>query len=379
MNEIKEIGENHKQPDKAKKYNRIKIIFSLIELGILLSLLLILVFSGLSLKIRDFALSFNDNPYIQFFIYILIIGVLELIIFTPLSFYTEFMLEHKYSLSNQTFIEWLWESLKSLVVSLILFLPLIFLLYYFLRNLGDFWWVAVGMMVFIFTVVLSEIAPLIIFPLFYKFKPIEDLEIKAKLTEMCEKVGLKIVGVFSFNISKNTKKANAGFTGLGKSKRIILGDNLLNNFTVDEVRSVFAHELGHYHHSHIWKLILSGAISTFVSLFIASVLYKNSLNFFGFKGIDDIAAIPLLFLFLFLYGLITMPLSNAISRRFERTADRYALETMGGKKEFLSSMLKLKDINLADWEPNPIVEFFFYSHPSIKKRMKMAEGIFPDK
>ncbi|NVM04892.1 MAG: M48 family metalloprotease, partial [Candidatus Helarchaeota archaeon] len=264
MSEIEEIGENYKKPDKAKEYNRKKIIFSLIELGLLLSFLLILVFSGLSLKIRDFVVSFNDNPYIQFFIFILIIGIIELIIFTPLNFYIEFILEHKYSLSNQTLVAWVRESLKSLGVSVVLFLPLIFLLYYFLRNFGDLWWIAVGIMIFIFTVVLSEIAPLVIFPLFYKFRPIEDLEIKTRLTELCEKVGLKIEGIFSFNISKNTKKANAGFTGLGKSKRIILGDNLLNNFTVDEVRSVFAHEVGHYRYSHIWKLILTGAISTFI-------------------------------------------------------------------------------------------------------------------
>jgi STE24 endopeptidase len=261
---------------------------------------------------------------------------------------------------------------------MVLFLPLLFLLYSFLRNFKDFWWIAVGILLFLFTVLLSEIAPLVIFPLFYKFEPIEEGELKKKLMEMCEKVGLKISGVFSFNISKNTKKANAGFTGLGKSKRIILGDNLINNFTIDELRAVFAHEVGHYHFSHIWKLIVVGAISTFISLFIASFLYKKSLPFFGFNGIDDIAAIPLLFLFLFLYGLMTMPLSNAISRKFERSADKYALETMQGKKDFVSSMLKLKDINLADWDPNPVVEFFFYSHPSIKKRITMADEIYLD-
>jgi len=378
MNNEKNIDVNDDKTKRAKEYNRKKIIFSLVELGLLLCFLLMLIFSGLSLIIRDAAVSLHSNPYIQFLIYIIVLSLMELVIFTPLHFYTEYVLEHKYSLSNQKFIGWLWESFKSLAVSMVLFLPLLFLLYSFLRNFRDFWWVAVGILLFLFTVLLSEIAPLVIFPLFYKFEPIEEGELKKKLMEMCEKVGLKISGVFSFNISKNTKKANAGFTGLGKSKRIILGDNLIDNFTIDELRAVFAHEVGHYHFSHIWKLIVVGAISTFISLFIASFLYKKSLPFFGFNGIDDIAAIPLLFLFLFLYGLMTMPLSNAISRKFERSADKYALETMQGKKDFVSSMLKLKDINLADWDPNPVVEFFFYSHPSIKKRITMADEIYLD-
>ncbi len=372
------MNNNTDKAVRAKKYNRIKVIFSFVELGLMLSFILFLIFSGLSIAIRDFSVSLHPNLYVQFLIFVLSVGLMELALFLPFTFYVEYILEHKYDLSNQTIGRWIWVSFKSLLVSAVLLLPLVLMLYYFLRNLGDFWWLAVGTILFLFTVVLSNIAPLVIFPLFYKFKPIEDGELKNSLTEMSENDGLTISGVFSFDMSRNTKKANAAFTGLGKTKRILLGDNLLENFEIDEIKSVFAHELGHYTFSHVWKLIVISGISTYVSLFIAGALYKFTLPKLGYAGVDDIAALPLLLLFLMLYGLITMPLSNGISRKYEREADRYALKMMNGKKYFISSMNKLKEMNLADWDPNPFVEFFLYSHPSIKKRIKMADKLYSE-
>jgi len=147
----------------------------------------------------------------------------------------------------------------------------------------------------------------------------------------------------------------------------------MEKFTNDEIETVFAHELGHYKHGHIWKGVIIGTIGIFLGLFITTQLYHSSLSIFGFQRIDDIAALPLLTLWLALFGLVTSPLTNIISRKYEYQADRYAVETTKNFTAFVSSMKKLADMNLADVAPNPIVEFLFYSHPSIEKRIKMSE------
>jgi STE24 endopeptidase len=175
-------------------------------------------------------------------------------------------------------------------------------------------------------------------------------------------------------LSKTTKKANAAFTGMGKTKRIILGDTLLENFTVDEIEAVFAHEVGHYVHKHIYIGIIVSTISSFLSFYLADFFYVKVLPLFSFSNISDPAALPLLFLILSLITLIITPFSNALSRKHERQADLYALQNINNPESFKTSMIKLSDLNLSNQEPHPLVEFFFYSHPSIKKRVAFAEN-----
>ncbi|HXF99175.1 MAG TPA: M48 family metalloprotease, partial [Bacteroidota bacterium] len=163
-------------------------------------------------------------------------------------------------------------------------------------------------------------------------------------------------------------------TGIGKAKRIIIGDTLLKNFTEDEIETVFAHELGHYKHKHILIGIAVGVISTYAGLFITAHLYAVSLSWFGFSSITELAALPLLGLWLSIFGLVTSPLGNMLSRKHERDADRYAVRTTGKKAAFVSALRKLAETNLADPQPHPIVEFLFYSHPAIARRIAMVES-----
>ncbi len=186
--------------------------------------------------------------------------------------------------------------------------------------------------------------------------------------------GISITGIYSFNLSKDTKKANAGFTGIGRSKRIILSDTLIEHFTPDEIAVIFAHEMGHYKKRHIVKSIVLGTVSIFLSFFLCGELYRLTLAHLGYINVYDIAAIPILFFYLTLFSLVTMPLSNALSRRYEREADRYALDATRDRDSFISSMEKLAELNLADRDPNQVTEFMFYSHPSIKKRIALARS-----
>jgi STE24 endopeptidase len=358
----------------AKKYSRTNRILSVVETILVFVILLVLLLTGLSKEIETISYKITHNNYLALLIFLAIIGLAESIINFPIDFYSGYILEHKYSLSNQTIFIYFTEKIKSFAVSLVIGIPAILIFYYVLKNFGTNWWFIVGFAMFFFSVIMGRIAPVLIFPLFYKFKPIEDISIKNKILDLCKKTGVQIKGVFVFDMSKNTKKANAAFTGLGKSKRIILGDTLMEKFNEDEIESVFAHEVGHYKRKHIFKLMFLSTIITFAGLYITSVLYSVSLNSFGFNYIYEISALPLLTLFLSLYGLITTPISNILSKKYEREADKYALDATGNNEAFISAMEKLAEQNLADKEPNKIIEFLFHSHPSLQKRIEYARN-----
>ena len=178
-----------------------------------------------------------------------------------------------------------------------------------------------------------------------------------------------IDGIFRFNLSKNTKKANAAFTGLGKTRRILLADTLLDTFPTEEIETVLAHELGHYRFGHMWKGILVGFILSLGGLFFANLGYRSMMGSFGGVRGDELAALPLLALFLMAFGLITAPLQNGLSRRFERQADAFTVKRTGNPDVFISTLKRLGKLNKADETPHPWVEFYFYSHPALSRRI----------
>ena len=362
-------------PDKAKAYNRIKFTTGIASAVLSFVLLLWLVMNGTTKTLENAAHGWTSNTYLALLLFAFALGVVQSVVTLPLGFYSGYYVEHRFNLSNQTIWRWAWEHLKSLLVSLPIIIGVLTFLYYSLTAFGSLWWLPVSIGLTFFSVILARIAPVIILPLFYKLKPLENESLKERILSLCTSAGVKIDGIFSFNLSKNTKKANAAFTGIGKAKRIIMGDTLLNEFDEDEIETVFAHELGHYTHHHIRTGIITSIVSTFLGLFIASLLYSWSLRRFGFSSITEFAGLPLLALWLSLFGLVTSPLGNILSRRHERQADEYAVRRTGKKEQFASALRKLASMNLADPEPHPAVEFLFYSHPSIGKRIRMVETL----
>lgn len=357
---------------KEKEYNKIKVRLSLADIFIDLALLVILAFSGISVLIANIA-SFTGNEYMNFVMFIFIVGIIFSAIGFPLALYGSYFLEHRFGLSNQTLAKWFLERAKSSFIGALIGIPVAITFYFLLKSAGQFWWFYFSLFVFFVSVFLAKIAPVVIFPIFYKFKELDNLDLKTRLKSILENVNIDIKGIYSFNMSKDTKKANAGFTGLGKSKRIVLSDTLLENFNEDEIAVVFAHEAGHYRHRHIVKNILMSTIIIFATFFICGSLYGLTIENMGFEKIYELAALPVLILYLSIFGLVMMPLTNFISRKYEFEADSYALEVTGDMESFVSTMEKLADQNLADKEPHPLVEFIFYSHPSIKRRIAAAE------
>ena len=359
----------------AKKYNNIKLFFSIAKSIITFILIFLFIALGYSEILVNYIEQSINHQYLILLVFVFITGFAMSVLFFPVNFYTDFILEHKYNLSNQKFLAWVWENTKATLVGGVIGIPLLLIFYYVLESYGSLWWLPFSILLFVVSVILSKIVPIIILPLFYKITPIEDEDLKSRIMKLSKNVNMKVENIFQFNMSKNTKKANAAFTGLGKTKKILLGDTLTSDFTNDEIETVIAHELGHYKHKHIVVNIIVGTITSFVTLYLISVFYENSLTWFGFSKITEIAALPILSLWGMIIGLIQTPLTNILSRRHEYQADEYAIKSTNKKEVFINTLNKLTDQNLSDKEPHPFVEWFFYSHPSIKNRIAYINNL----
>lgn len=367
--------EQNKNPEiSAKRYSELKQKLSFGNSLLSFLIILFIFISGLSRELEKVSVNLSDNIYIAFLIFVASIAVLDGILTFPLSFYSGYILEHKYNLSNQTLFSYFKEDLKGLAVGMVLGVPVLLVFYYILRNYPHGWWYITGIFLFFFSVLLARVAPVIIFPLFYKFKPVENQSLNNKIISLCKKTGVTVGGIFTFDMSKDTKKANAAFTGMGKSKRIILGDTLLQNFSEDEIESIFAHELGHYKMKHILKLMFASTVFSFAGLYLISFIYSNTLILLHVDKLYTLSALPLLLLYLSAFYFLVSPLSNFISRKFEWQADKYALETCSDNNNFASALEKLSLQNLSDKNPKKWIEILFHSHPSLGKRIEYARN-----
>ena len=361
---------------QAKQYARIRRHLWLVDMVFSAVYALLWLFLGWAISLRTWLGSFTGNPWLLVAFFIAIFGGIYALINLPLSYYSGFVLPHRFDQSNQTFKDWVIDQLKGLAVGLPLSLLLLELLYLALRLTGDLWWLWAAGGMLLFTVLLSNLAPILIMPLFNKYVPLgeEHRELADRLLELARRANTKVRGVFKFDMSKRTKAANAALTGIGNTRRIVLGDTLINEFSTDEIETVLAHELGHHVHRDIPFLIAFGTLSTTLSLYLASLALDWAVGNFGFSGPADIAAFPALGLIFGAYGLITMPLENAISRWRENMADDYALQSTGKREAFASAFTRLANQNLGEVDPEKWVVWLFYSHPPLGERIAKANN-----
>jgi STE24 endopeptidase len=365
--------------DQAKQYAKIRRRLMLVDLGLVTGLLLAWLLLGWSEDLRDWISSWTNNPWIAVLVYGFIFGGVFTIIDLPLSFYSGFILPHKFGQSNQNLAGWFLDLLKSLGLTLVLGGFVLELIYLLLRTSPDFWWLWAGGFLLLLNIVIAIIAPILLFPIFYSFAPLKDefLELQERLLSLANKANIPVMGVYTFDMSRRTKSANAGLTGMANTRRIILGDTLINEFTIDEIETVLAHEIGHHVNNDIPLSMLLQTILTLGGLYLLSVGLSWGIDYFGFYSIADLAAFPLLGLIMGIYGLITMPISNSFSRWREYLADRFALQITGKGQVYADALTRLSNQNLADINPEPWVEFFLHSHPALNKRIALAKSHLP--
>jgi len=304
----------------------------------------------------------------------LVFGAAYYLLELPLSYYAGFVLPHRFHLSTQTIMGWVGDQVKGTLLVAVLGGALLEAIYAVLRATPDGWWLWAGGLMLLVNVVLTQLAPVLIFPLFFKFVPLgqEHAELADRLMRLAERADAHVRGVFKFDMSRRTKAANAAVVGLGNTRRIILGDTLLQEFTPDEIETVLAHELGHYVHRDIPLGIAVESVMTLGGLWLASLGLRWSVVVFGFAGPADVAALPVLALVMGAYALVTMPLGNAFSRWRERRADEYALCSTDKAAAYAAALTRLANQNLSEAEPEPWIEFLLYSHPALGKRIAMA-------
>jgi STE24 endopeptidase len=359
---------------ETRRYNRIRRWLGISDFLVGFAFLIVLLVTGWSGALRDIAWRMGFQNYsAAVFMYLLLLMLISKALGSGFDIYG-FRLERGYQLSTQRLRSWFWDEVKGFLVGLLMGTIVVELLYFTMRQWPQNWWLLAWALFMVLFIVLAQLAPVVLFPIFYKFEPLDNEELRRRLVVLSERAGTRVRGVYRWKLSEKTKKANAALTGLGMTRRIILADTLLDNYTDDEIEAVLAHELGHHVHRHILKSIFVQAGITLFGFWAANwaLHFAVDRHLFDFVQISDFADLPLLALVATILSFLLMPALNAYARFNERQADRYAFESIASVEPFISSMNKLADQNLAERTPSKWVEWLFHSHPSISRRLKSA-------
>jgi len=359
-----------KAPDRAKQYSRSKLATGILKVALGFLLLAAFLLSGASSELYGLFRSLSRNYPLQLSGYLLVLSAGYYLLFLGLDFYGDVVLERRYGLSNQTMAGWLARSAKEWGLSTLLIVGVLNLLYAVIRSLPHGWWLIAAVGWFVLLVLIGKITPAVIVPLFYKTVPLQNNELADRLLALAGRCGIRVQRVFEIKLSKETNKANAAVVGLGRQRRILIGDTLLTLCSDDEIEAVFAHELGHVALHHTGKLLAASAASFVLGFYLLYLVLGPSARALGFAGPADIAAVPLLMLWIALFGFTSKPLQAAYSRHLEKQADLFILDKVERPEILASALTKLAGRNLADPTPGRLVEVLCYTHPPIGKRIE---------
>jgi STE24 endopeptidase len=363
----------------ARQYARRRRVLSLVNLGIGAVVVLVPLFSGLGFALRDVlagAAVWRPLPGwvpLQVAAYFGVLFGATFVLNLPLAYYGGFALRHRYQLSTQSFGGWVMDLLKGLALSVVFELLAVELVYLLLAALPDWWWLVAGGVMLLVTVVLAQLMPVLLLPIFYKVAPLEDEALARRILAQAQRAHTRVRGIYVMRMSAKMREANAMLAGLGRTRRILIGDTLLSEFTPEEIEVVMAHELGHHVHRDIPKGIALQTVVTLGGLFLVNIVLHAVVSaVHAYHGLADPATMPLLAAALGVFGLVTLPLTNGFSRLVESQADAYALETTRDAEAFISGMTRLANQNLAELDPPGWVEFLLYDHPSTGRRLAMG-------
>lgn len=345
-----------------------KLLFLQQISGFFLTLVFILAVSQPLIKILP------ESNILRFLIFLWIFLLFLLPADLLFSYLSTYRCEHQFGFSNQSLRQFWTDEAKNIMLNLLISPLLALVLFWSFHLSPQYWWILAAAAMILISGIFVSLYPLVILPLFNTYTPIEDEHLVSRLSGILKKGGLKIKGFYMQDMSRQTKKENAFLGGLGKTRRVVLSDNILYNMKEDEIETVIAHEVGHYRHKHILRNIFLSALFQLLIFFlihhIILAVYPDYLRSFN----DMLAAFPLFILcFSVLNMLLSTPLLNAVSRYHERQADRYALEVTGNPDAFIRAMAGLANRNLSNAYPGRAIKWIYYSHPPVGERLEMGE------
>ena len=366
--------------DKSTRYHRLRRRADLLGTAVAGLLLLGLLLTGGAHRLRELAAAVAqwvpgglEEGMTVVVLTVLLIFILQVVEF-PFAYYQGHLLEHRYGLSTQSAGHWLTDQAKGVALGVVLAVAGTTVVYAALRLSPEHWWWMSAAVFAAATVVLARIAPVLLLPIFYKFKPLDRPVLVDRLMALATRARTDVVGVFEWVLSGHTRKANAALAGMGRTRRILLSDTLLADYSEDEIEVILAHELAHHVHRDLWRGIAVQSIALVGGFFVANIALRSVAERLGLRGISDPAGLPALMLAGGAWSFLVMPIANAVSRAQERAADRYALQTTRNVDAFVTAMKRLSQQNLAEEYPSPVVRWLFYSHPPIRERIDAARA-----
>lgn len=364
---------SHETALKAKAYARLRRWLWFLDTALSLALLFGIVASNLNQKLDVWVVHHISFWPLQVAAYVSLLAMGMIALTFPLEWIGSFFVEHQFELSTQTLGQWLWEYIKKLGVGSLMGLLLVEGLAFLLRKTAATWWIWAALLWMGWSVFLARVAPVWLIPLFYRQKPLADDGLRRRLEALVARCGAGVSGIFEVNLSQSTKKANACLCGLGQTRRVLVSDTLIGSYPPEEVEVVLAHEVGHHQLHHIGILIALEAAATGLSLGWLDRMMRHLLPALGIQGMGELAALPVMGLGLSCAGLAALPIVNGISRVLEAQADRFALEKSQNPTAFIATMRRLAQQNLSELSPPRWVEVLLYDHPSIVKRIALAQ------
>jgi STE24 endopeptidase len=359
----------------AKQYENAKLVMDFLNGTVIpIACCVILLLSSISSELARLLSLLFGSYWFSLWAYLIIFVMILQLAALPIAFYSGFVVDHRFQLSTQTVRGWLVDELKGIAVELIFGVLAVTALYYLIAEVS-LWWVLAAVTFAVFSIILSIILPFLLLPIFYKIKPLSDLQLKDDLLRMTKRAESRgnIERVLVADESRKSVRANAFFSGVGKSKSIVLFDTLLSNFTRREIATVVAHELGHYVNKDIWKEALTSGLLIIPPFFVANDALRLAVSVQTIRSMIDPAGIPLILAVLIGVNFLLQPISNAISREVERKADEFALIVANDPEAQCSAERRLTDLSLSVDSPSRLVELLFYTHPPSSKRIKLAE------
>jgi STE24 endopeptidase len=370
-------GMTPEQLAEARQYGRLSLACTLADKGLdilFLAFATVVLARPLDAWLQQGSSLLARYASLRLLVFFLLLTLLHICVSLPLSFYAGYLLEHRFKLSTLSVGGWVRRYLKHNVLAIALGTVLILGLYWLIWTTHGWWWLTTAAAFFGVTIILGRVVPVLIMPLFYTIEKLDAPELAERMAGLAAGTGLTIEGVYRIALSEETVKANAMLAGLGRSRRVLLGDTLLNNFTPAEIAVVFAHEIGHHIFRHVRKMIFLGLAISVAGFWICDRLLMICAAHGG-QSLDyatlPIWTEPWIMLILSLFALLLEPLMNAISRRHERQCDRYALERTG-QAEYISAFGKLARQNKDDPCPHWFEVLWLHDHPPIGERLAIA-------